>query len=204
MNKSDVFDLYQEESKSRKKNPNGDVFDQYTQQTGQDEEPWYKSFARTVMQPVQGVLSTTGPGLIASAWEALAQGEIMDPEEIEHIKMISEREGVPFDEEAYYQAAEKALSAIPTVSNIARGIEEKTGAPLEPKTKLQKGLRLGTELLSGGFKGKKVPTLKPKSLGSEEQALRETAEQFNLRKFAGMEADKETFITPIVSPAKEA
>ena len=42
------------------------------------------------------------------------------------------------------EAAHKALGIVPTVSNIASKIEEKTGLPLEPKTKTQKSLRLGS------------------------------------------------------------
>jgi len=104
----------------------------------------YDDAIRTISQIPQGLASATGPGIAAGLWQLLGQGEVLDPEEIEHIKAISEREGIPFDEEAYMEAAQNALAYLPTVSNIARGIEEQTGLPLEPKTKLQKGLNLAS------------------------------------------------------------
>jgi len=141
------------------------------------EEGTLSSAFRTASQIPQGIASTTPPGLIAGLWEMLAHGEVLDPEEIEHIKKISEREGIPFDEEAYMQAAEKALGAVPTVSNIAKKIEEKTGLPLEPKTRLQKGLRFATEatrLLPEGasIRGTNVGLPKP-VLGAAVEATKE-------------------------------
>lgn len=106
----------------------------------------YEHYLRTGLQIPQGLAEVTAPGLIASAWQLLGQGEVLDPEEIEHIKAISEREGIPFDEEKYMEAAQNALKYIPTVSNVAREIEEKTGLPLEAKTDLQKGTRFASSL----------------------------------------------------------
>lgn len=118
----------------------------------------YDSAIRTGLQIPQGLAEVSAPGLIASAWQLLGQGEVLDPEEIEHIKAISEREGVHFDEEKYMEAAESALKYIPTVSNVAREIEERTGLPLEAKTGLQKGTRLASSLgkITSGTIGQKA------------------------------------------------
>lgn len=127
----------------------------------QEEEGFLKSSARTALQIPQGIAEVTTPGLIAGAWHLLGQGEVLDPEEIEHIKAISEREGIPFDEEKYMEAAQNALKYIPTVSNIARGIEEETGLPLEAKTDFQKGARYVSSL------GKITPgTIGQKAVGT--------------------------------------
>jgi len=104
---------------------------------------WTNAF-RTALQIPQGIAEGTKGGITAGIWHLLGQGAVLDPEEIDHIRNISEREGIPFDEEAYMEAAQKALGTIPTVSNIASKIEEKTELPLEPKTKTQKFLRLGS------------------------------------------------------------
>ena len=117
------------------------------QQPQEEEESFGKSTLRTLAQPVQGYLATTPPGIAAGLWQAFGLGDALDEDEIEQIRKISEREGIPFDEEAYRQSAEEAQSMIPTVSNIAREVEEQTGGliPLEPKTRGQKALRFFTE-----------------------------------------------------------
>ncbi len=117
----------------------------------QDEESLLKSSVRGALQVPQGIAEFTGPGIAVTVWQQLAQGEILDPEEIDQIKAISEREGIPFDEDAYRKAAYQALKTVPTVSNIASGIEETTGLPLEPKTGTQKNIRLASQI------GKSLP-----------------------------------------------
>jgi len=104
----------------------------------------YDNYIRSASQIPQGIAEATPPGIAAGLWQLLGQGEVLDPEEIEHIKAISEREGIPFDEEKYMEAAQNALGSVPTVSNIARGIEERTGLPLEAKTDIQKRVRLAS------------------------------------------------------------
>ena len=111
---------------------------------GSKKESISKSALRTALQPVQGFLEGTAPGIAASFWQLLGQGEALDPEAIENIRQVSEREGIPFDEEAYLNAAQTALKYVPTVSNIAREVEEHTGLPLEAKEGYQKALRLGS------------------------------------------------------------
>jgi|SRR5579872_266068 len=123
------------------------------------EESTGKKILRTSVQPALGAVEGTAPGLAASAWQLLGMGEVLDPEEIEHIKKVSEREGVPFDEEKYMEAAGNALKYVPTVSNIAREIEERTGVPLEPKEWYQKALRLaglGSKISPGNIQQKAV------------------------------------------------
>lgn len=167
--------------------PGKSAFQQRSEQIKEQEEslePFWKSAIRTVSQIPQGIASTTGPGLMAGLWEMLAAGEILDSEEIEHIKMISEREGIPFDEEAYREAAEKALSAVPTVSNIAKGVEHFTGAPLEPKTRLQKGLRFATEASRlapkpGTFRGMNISLQRP-VLGAGVEATKELLQEIGV------------------------
>lgn len=108
------------------------------------DEGFWKNAFRTALQVPQGIAEATTSGIATGLWQLLGIGEALDPEEIEHIKAISEREGIPFDEEAYMQAAQEALSYVPTVSNIGREIEERTGLPLAPKTDFQKGTRLAS------------------------------------------------------------
>jgi hypothetical protein len=104
----------------------------------------------------------------------LGAGEALDPEEIERLKTISEREGVPFDEEKYLEAAHTALSYLPTVSNIERAVEEETGAPLEAKTRLQKGIKLGTSIgriTPGSLAQKGAATISAPAISETAQAL---------------------------------
>ncbi len=142
------FQLLAEEEYSQ--NPNSGSKSPYSSPFAElaNSEEYQESFGknafRTALQIPQGALEGTKAGIGTGLWQLLAQGEINDPEEIERIKAISEREGVPFDEEAYEEAGQRALGTVPTVSNIASKIEEKTGLPLEPKTRIQKGLRFGT------------------------------------------------------------
>lgn len=108
------------------------------------DESWLKSTSRGLLQIPQGMVEATLPGILTGIWSLIGSGEINDPEEIEHIRRISEREGIPFDEDKYLQAGQQALGTIPTVSNIAGVVENKTGLPLSPKTALDKSLRLGS------------------------------------------------------------
>ncbi len=68
----------------------------------------------------------------------------LDPEEWHKLRQLAEQEGGEFNDEAYEQARQQMLGMIPTVSNIGREVEEKTGLPLEPKEWYQKLLRLGS------------------------------------------------------------
>lgn len=149
---ADVFEQrskqkYSENPESVPKNPYKDPFEERVnspQYKEKNDEGFWKSAARTALQIPQGVAEATPYGIGAGLFQLLGQGEALDPEEIDRIREISEREGIPFDEEAYRESAQQALDIVPTVGNVAKGIESKTGAPLEAKTKLQKGLRLGS------------------------------------------------------------
>ena len=147
-------------------------------------EKGLKQGVRTAMQVVQGFAATTLPGLAASLWQILATGAAFDPEEIDHIKAISEREGVPFDEEKWYETAHEALKYIPTVSNIAREVEEQTGLPMEPKTRFQKGLRFLTEASrlsrkGGTFRGMNTKLNRP-VLGAGVETVKEILQEAGL------------------------
>lgn len=130
-----------------------DSIDVYKSKPESEKDPWdeldfgedfWTNAFRTALQIPQGVAEGTGPGIAAGLWQLLSQGEVLDPENIDNLRMISEREGIPFDEEAYMEAAQKALGTVPTVSNIGSKVEEMTGVPFEPKTRTQKALRLGS------------------------------------------------------------
>lgn len=132
---ADAFDRFQGTDNE------GDAFDRFPV----EQESFGKSALRTLAQPIQGLAATTGPGIAAGLWQAFGLGDALDEDEIEQIRKISEREGKPFDEQAYRNSAQEAQSLVPTVSNIAREVEERTGLPLEPKTRGQKALRFFTE-----------------------------------------------------------
>jgi hypothetical protein len=154
---------------------NSNPFQQRLQKR-ETEESNLKSFARYAAQLPLGVLEGTAPALISNLIQFLGQGESLDSEEIEHIRMISQREGVPFDEEKYRQAVQSASEGFPTVSNIARGIENLTGAPLTPKTQGQKLLNLGSMAgkLTPGSIGRKA------SAGAAAAGATKTAEELGV------------------------
>ncbi len=114
------------------------------QEKKQEEESNLQSAIRTAWQPVAGFLQATTPGIATGFWQLLATGEAYDPEAIDQLEAIAQREGVPFDRDQYMKAAETALAYIPTVGNLERIAEEQTGAPLQAKTGTQKALRLGS------------------------------------------------------------
>lgn len=129
---ADIFDTIPGQDSSKK-----DIFDSL-----QDEqEGFWKSSFRTAYQPISGALQATTYPL--DIMHMMALGEALDPEEIDRLRQISEREGIPFDEEKYMQDLQNVSATFPTQGNIERAIEERTGIPLEAKTKLQKGLKLG-------------------------------------------------------------
>lgn len=105
-----------------------------------ESESFGKSSLRTALQVPQGIAEATTYGLTTGLGSILGY-EALDPEEIDRIRQISEREGVPFDEQSYRQSFQEAQSLIPTVSNIGSEIESRTGLPLEPKSRLDKAVR---------------------------------------------------------------
>lgn len=135
---ADAFDRFQGKDSEK-----GDAFDKFPI----EEESWGKSALRTVAQIPQGLAEGTKAGIAANLFQLLATGESdLSVEDFHKLREISEQNGQPFDEESYEDARRQMLSYIPTVSNIASAVEEKTDLPLEPKTKFQKGLRYASSL----------------------------------------------------------
>jgi|SRR5271166_5133999 len=116
----------------------GDIFDTFQEKP----ESFRKSALRTAYQIPSGIAQAKTYPL--DLLQMAGIGHALDPEEIEHLRKIHEREGIPFDEEAYRGQVEQAGAYFPTQSNIERIIEEQTGAPLTAKTKLQKAAKLGS------------------------------------------------------------
>ena len=148
---ADIFDVV-DYAPTNQEQSNGDIFD-HVESPKEPEEGFFKDLARTALQVPKGIAQATGPGMLTNAISFLASGEALDPEEIEHIKMISEREGIPFDEEKYMEAVRMAQESFPTVSNASREIERITGLPLEAKTSLQRGVEFGSAVASGAPSG---------------------------------------------------
>lgn len=133
-----------------KQNP----FELYEQE--QNPESFGASSFRTAAQIPLGIAEATGSGMLAGLFQLLAAGETdLDVEDWQRVRKAYEDKGETFDEEAYERGREQALSYIPTVSNIAGAIENKTGIPLEPKTHAQKGLRFAS------MAGKAIPKPNP-------------------------------------------
>lgn len=150
---ADIFDQVDHTpTEEEKSNFSGDIFE-HTKLPKEPEEGFFKDLARTALQIPKGIAQATGPGMLTNAISFLASGEALDPEEIEHIKMISEREGIPFDEEKYMEAVRMAQETFPTVSNASRELERITGVPLEAKTTLQRGVEFGSAVASGAPSG---------------------------------------------------
>lgn len=170
-----------------------DTIDNYKNKPESERDPWdeldfgegfWKSAFRTALQIPQGIAEGTAGGIATGLWSLLGQGAVLDPEEIDRIRDISEREGIPFDEEAYMQAAEQALKYIPTVANIGREIEEKTDLPLEPKTRVQKALRFGSMASKIApkdytFRGMNISLPKP-ILGTGVEATKEIIQELGV------------------------
>src|SRR5579864_2869489 len=119
----------------RAQEPQGSAFERRAKETGATES-FLKSSARTAYQIPSGIAQTRTFPLDLLQMAGL--GHAIDPEEIEHLRKIHEREGIPFDEEKYLQGVQQASETFPTQGNIERMIEEETGAPLTPRNKLQK------------------------------------------------------------------
>lgn len=125
---------------------------------------------------------------------------------LEEAREAHERMGIPFNPEEAQKKFLEAMEYFPT-QQLAEEWLNKQGVDTKPKGRFEKFLRGLSEfagLTNLQPKGVNLPKLQPKSLSTEGQSLRNTAEQFGLRKFAGMEAEKGPSITPIVSAEREA
>ncbi len=134
----DVFDEFEldpiEQKREYNNNKKRDVFDEE-----EIDEGWGTTVLRYLSQPLTGwAQGFTYP---LDLLKMLGEADIYDPEDLERLERISEREGIPFDKEAYYRAAEEASNLFPNQSNLERIIEEQTGYPLEAKTRGQKALK---------------------------------------------------------------
>lgn len=112
--------------------------------TEEQEEGFLKSSARYGLQIPLGIAQATIPGIISNLMQALGTGSALEEEELEQLRKIHDRLGVPFDEEKYMESLQQASEMFPTPSNIARMGEEATGLPLTPQTKGQKLLQLAS------------------------------------------------------------
>lgn len=138
----DLLDLSQDQISSLPKNGRDFEQDPFDIIQPEFKESRAKSIARWLYQIPSGIAqAVTYP---IDLIQLLGTGSALDPEEIDQIRKISEREGIPFDEEKYLQSVEQAASQFPTQSNIEKFIEERTGAPLTPKTTGQKLLKFGS------------------------------------------------------------
>lgn len=100
------------------------------------EEGWGKWALRTAGSIGTGIASAkTWPFDIANL---VGAGLAYDPNTIEELRLASERAGIPFNEDEYFQAVQDISQKMPTATNIAGQIESKTGIPLTPKTGFQK------------------------------------------------------------------
>lgn len=130
------------------------------------------------------------------------QGEALAA--LDEAEEVAAKYGKPFDREKEQEKIMAGLEYLPTQSLAEQLFEEKTGISTEPKDRTSKVLR-GLFEFVGLAKGKplKTPKLEAKKLVPEQQALRETAEEFGLRKFTGVENEKPPAITPVVSPKRQ-
>ncbi len=172
---SDAFDRFE-----GRDSESGDAFDKLPI----PKEPWYENLSRYASGAATGYASATPLGIASNLSNLLALGDVNDPEEMERIREISEREGIPFDEEKYMQAGQSALSSFPTPSNIARQTEEATGLPLTAKTRGQKALEFAistTKLSPSGATLRPLNTSLPKPvLGAGVTAAKEGLQQAGL------------------------
>lgn len=118
-----------------------------------EEEGIGTKIVRGISSAVQG--GTTGylmrKAPVASAISQLSQlgaHEAIDPQEIDWLKAISEREGVPFNEEKYREAAGNAMKYSPTPSGIANIAEAASGLPLESKSFIDRLINLSSNVAS--------------------------------------------------------
>lgn len=109
----------------------------------EEEENFMQSAMRTASNVGVGIAEGSPYGIATGLMNLIGTGEAFDPLEIERLKEIAEREGIPFDEQKYLEAAKAASQYFPTPGNIANIIEEQTGLPTKSKNEFQKLARLG-------------------------------------------------------------
>lgn len=131
----------------------------------QTEESWAMNAARKIYQPIAGALNMTAPSLTMDAISAMATGESLSEledleERLPDLKKKFPHADLPekIDREKYMQSLQEAQESFPTQRNIEKKIEEKTGAPLEAKTRADELFRLAGSAgkLSPGGVGQKT------------------------------------------------
>lgn len=106
-------------------------------------ESGLKNIIRTAAQIPQGLLEANPVNVGIELAKALSF-EDLDINEWHNLRRIAEENGQTFDEDKFRQAQLEAQKFFPTVGNAASLIEEKTGAPLTPRTKAQSFLRFAS------------------------------------------------------------
>jgi hypothetical protein len=142
----DAFDLIDiddglppKQASTKPSKTSGDAFDAVMPF---NKESKLRSFLRTVMQAPLGLAKRyTFP---LDLMQMMGTGAALDPEEIDQIRKISLRAGIPFDEEKYLQAVQNAQASFPTQGNVESLLEQQTGAPLKAQTGLQKVVNIGS------------------------------------------------------------
>lgn len=132
-------------------------FKQFGEIVEQAPESTEKSLARTVSQIPQGRLEMTPLGILGELGRLAGTGESIQAyeelqENIPRLKKLfpnlpweNFNEEKFFDRQKFEEALQTATEYDPfTVSGLAKIAEKTTGAPLEPKTKLQKAVRFGS------------------------------------------------------------
>ena len=128
---NEIVKTYEQSAKTSDKNKALDAFRKF-----EAKESWGKSLVRTLAQIPKGISQAlTYP---ADILNMIATGSALDAGDLQDLRWAAEREGVPFDEEAYVEAVGRIHDHFPTVGNISREVESATGLPLEAKTPFQK------------------------------------------------------------------
>lgn len=128
------------------------------------EEGFWKNALRTLYQIPSGIAQGVTYPLDLLAMQGVA--EATDPEELSNLRRAHERLGIPFDEEEYLRKIQEQQQYLLTQGNVERGIEEATGLPLTPQTRLQKGIKFASTAgklapKPGTFRGMETPLTKP-------------------------------------------
>ncbi len=107
------------------------------------EEGWGKWALRSALQIPKGIAqAATFPlELINMAGTA----EAIDPGTLQDLRFASEKAGKTFNEDEYREGAETVSQSVPTVTNAASMLENKTGIPLEAKTNFQKFINFAAQ-----------------------------------------------------------
>ena len=173
--KDDIFSRLANQGQG---NQGGDIFSrlaqqQTPQQQNQVQQPQQQENPESLLRQIErgatqlplGALEASPVGVGASLFQLAGTGEsLAELEELEE-RLPELREKFPnfglpekIDREKYLKAVEQASETFPTISNIGKFVEEKTGVPLQPKSETDEFLRfIGN--LSGFAKGSAVTKL---------------------------------------------